>query len=191
MARTQALDFNNKREAIMKQAASLFALKGFSGSSISDLSKACGVSKSLIYHYYTAKEDILYDVMNNHIEDLVSVVNSTPLTHSNQKDNFTLLTKAILKCYAGAEDEQKVLLYELNNLKTEQRNEIVTQQRSIITRFESIYSDIYPDLKSNPPLLRSKIMLFFGMINWTHNWFNPEGPITRDELAELASQMIT
>lgn len=191
MARTQALDFNNKREAIMKQAASLFALKGFSGSSISDLSKACGVSKSLIYHYYTAKEDILYDVMNNHIEDLVSVVNSTPLTHSNQKDNFTLLTKAILKCYAGAEDEQKVLLYELNNLKTGQRNEIVTQQRSIITRFESIYSDIYPDLKSNPPLLRSKIMLFFGMINWTHNWFNPEGPITRDELAELASQMIT
>ena len=191
MARTQSVDFNAKRQAIMKQAASLFALKGFSGSSISDLSKACGVSKSLIYHYYTAKEDILYDVMNYHIEDLLSVVNSTPLTHSNQKDNFTLLTKAILKCYAGAEDEQKVLLYELNNLKPEQRNEIVTKQRSIVTKFESIYSDIYPDLKSNPSLLRSKIMLFFGMINWTHNWFNPEGPMTRDELAELAAQTIT
>jgi AcrR family transcriptional regulator len=191
MARTQALDFDSKREAIMKKAASLFALKGFNGASISDLSKSCGVSKSLIYHYYAAKEDILFDVMNNHIEELIAVVQSTPLTSSNSKENFASLTEAILTCYAGAEDEQKVLLYELGNLQPDQRKEIVAKQRSIISRFESLYSEIFPELKLNKPLLRSKIMLFFGMINWTHTWFNPRGKISRQELAKLASELVT
>jgi len=162
MARTQALDFDSKREAIMKKAANLFAKKGFNGASISDLSKACKVSKSLIYHYYSSKEDILFDVMNNHIEELITVVNN-----------------------------QKVLLYELNNLKPKQKKEIISKQRLIVAKFEGIYSDIFPDLKTNPSILRSKIMLFFGMINWTHTWFNPKGLVTRDELAELAAKTVT
>jgi len=191
MARTQAIDFDSKRSAIMKQAATLFADKGFNGASIADLSKACGVSKSLIYHYYAAKEDILYGVMNAHIEDLISMVDTAELSSDDPRENFTTLTKAILACYAGAEDEQKVLLYELNNLKPEQRREIVTKQRAIITNFETVYSEIFPELKDKPSLLRSKIMLFFGMINWTHTWFNPDGTIGRDELAELAADTVS
>jgi len=191
MARTQALDFDTKREAIMKQAATLFALKGFNGASISDLSRACGVSKALIYHYYSAKENILFDVMNKHIDELVKVASSTKFVSENPVDNFTALTKAILKSYAGAEDAQKVLLYELNNLKPEQRQEIVAKQRSIIGKFEAVYSEIFPELKADPSLLRSKIMLFFGMLNWTHTWFNQKGNISRDQLAELAAQTVT
>jgi hypothetical protein len=29
-------------------------------------------------------------------------------------------------------------------------------------------------------------MLFFGMINWTHTWFNPKGPVSADALADMA-----
>ena len=191
MARTQALDFDSKREAIMKKAAHLFAKKGFNGASISDLSKACKVSKSLIYHYYSSKEDILFDVMNNHIEELITVVNNANSETDNPTEAFTDLTKAILSCYAGAEDSQKVLLYELNNLKPKQKKEIISKQRLIVAKFEGIYSDIFPDLKTNPSILRSKIMLFFGMINWTHTWFNPKGLVTRDELAEIAAKTVT
>jgi hypothetical protein len=32
-------------------------------------------------------------------------------------------------------------------------------------------------------------MLVFGMINWTHTWFDPAGPLGVDELAELAADM--
>jgi hypothetical protein len=28
-------------------------------------------------------------------------------------------------------------------------------------------------------------MLVFGMINWTNTWFNPEGPIGTESLAEI------
>lgn len=191
MARTQAADFNSKRAAITSQAGRLFAQQGFNGTSIADLSKACNVSKSLIYHYYAAKEDILFEVMSNHIDTLVSVVESVPPLNEDPIKRFTELTKAILACYAGAEDQQKVLLYELGNLPMDQRKDIISKQRSIIATFEASYSAIFPKLMNNAPLLRSKIMLFFGMINWTHTWYNSGGAISRDELAELAASIMT
>ena len=29
-------------------------------------------------------------------------------------------------------------------------------------------------------------MLFFGMINWTHTWFDPKGAVSAGALAEMA-----
>ncbi len=29
-------------------------------------------------------------------------------------------------------------------------------------------------------------MLFFGMINWTHSWFRPTGPVGAEELGGMA-----
>ena len=50
MARTQAPDYEERRIAIVDKAAELFARRGFTGASLSDLAAACQTSKSLIYH---------------------------------------------------------------------------------------------------------------------------------------------
>ena len=186
MARTKADNYDNKRASITAKAAKLFANKGFGGASISDISKACNVSKSLIYHYYSAKEDILYGVMTDHIDALTTAISNPNLSDSDPKQEFHNLTLALLRCYAGAEDAQKVLLYDLNKLTAKQRKYIVAKQRSIIDRFEQVYIRIDPHVQDNPAELRSKIMLFFGSVNWIHTWYNPKGEISRDRLANMA-----
>jgi len=30
-------------------------------------------------------------------------------------------------------------------------------------------------------------MLFFGMLNWTHTWFNPSGPVRPAQFADMVS----
>jgi AcrR family transcriptional regulator len=70
MARTQAADYEERRTAIVEQAAKLYAVHGFLGASLAELASACNTSKSLIYHYYASKEDILFDVMDSHVEAL-------------------------------------------------------------------------------------------------------------------------
>ena len=186
MARTKADNYDSKRDAITSNAAKLFAEKGFGGASISDISKACNISKSLIYHYYSAKEDILYGVMTDHIDELTTAVTNKSLEDTDPKQEFHNLTLALLRCYAGAEEDQKVLLYDLNKLTTKQRKEIVAKQRAIIERFEQVYLQIDSSLKSDPSLLRSKIMLFFGSVNWIHTWYNPKGAVSRKKLAKMA-----
>ena len=183
---TKADNYDSKRDAITSNAAKLFAEKGFGGASISDISKACNISKSLIYHYYSAKEDILYGVMTDHIDELTTAVTNKSLEDTDPKQEFHNLTLALLRCYAGAEEAQKVLLYDLNKLTTKQRKEIVAKQRAIIERFEQVYLQIDSSLKSDPSLLRSKIMLFFGSVNWIHTWYNPKGAVSRKKLAKMA-----
>lgn len=186
MARRQAADYDQKRDLITEAAAKLFARKGFDGASMSEIAAACNSSKSLIYHYYPSKEAILYDVMNSHIDLLVGVVDDLSSAPGDAEALFHALARELLRCYVGAADSQKVLLYELSNLPAQQQHEIVSKQRKILDFAEQLLMKAAPGAGDHARL-RSHVMLFFGMLNWTHNWYKPSGPVSRDEIAAMAA----
>ncbi|MBT8472833.1 MAG: TetR/AcrR family transcriptional regulator [Marinicaulis sp.] len=190
MARTQAADYDKKREAITIAAAELFGEKGFASASISELAAACGFSKSLIYHYYQSKEDILFEVMDDHINGLLNVIRTHDAAVKNPADSLQTLSRELLRHYVGSENAQKVLLYELDALPENRRKEIVAKQRDIVTAVREIIAAASPTLSNDTARLRAKVMLYFGMLNWTHNWFKPSGGLSRDDLADLAAETI-
>lgn len=187
MARTKAADYDEKRNLIMEKAAQLFAREGFAGASLSSLAEACEVSKSLIYHYYPSKEAILYDLMAGHMEELLAVADEIRESGAGGEEGFRAFTRLLLTRYTGAAYKQKVLLYELNSLPEAQRDEIVQKQRSLIEYVESLLAGAAPEAAKNKPRLRAEVMLYFGMLNWTHTWFRPKGPVSRDEVADMAA----
>lgn len=190
MARTQAADYDKKRDIITEKAARLFAKSGYSGASISELASSCKVSKALLYHYYPSKESILFGVMDSHIEDLLTVINPADYEDRHDKDNFRRFARALLRRYTGAADSQKVLLYELDNLPAAQRTEIVAKQRRLVAFAEELLIRAAPRKGRDRTRLRAQVMLFFGMLNWSHTWFDPKGPVSRDQLADLAANTI-
>ncbi|TNE31028.1 MAG: TetR/AcrR family transcriptional regulator, partial [Alphaproteobacteria bacterium] len=70
MARPQAADYEDRKQEIVNRAAELFASHSFLGTSINDIAAACGFSKSLLYHYFKSKEELLAAVMHSHIDRL-------------------------------------------------------------------------------------------------------------------------
>src|SRR5918992_5250937 len=52
-----------RREELSRQAARLFAAKGYHGTSIGDLAEAMGVQKGSLYAHIEGKEDLLYETM--------------------------------------------------------------------------------------------------------------------------------
>lgn len=184
MARKQAADYEEKRDAIVDEAARLFAAKGFSGASLADLAEACAMSKSLFYHYYPSKEAVLYAVMKGHMDDLL-----TALAEEQSGDpDYDLrgFARKLLRLYAGAADRQKVMLYELSHLPPAERRDIVAKERRLIGHVEAIIGRARPG--DGRPMLRAQAMLFFGMLNWTHTWLKAGGPVSRDEVADMAAQ---
>ncbi|MFA6117607.1 MAG: TetR/AcrR family transcriptional regulator [Sphingomonas sp.] len=184
MARTQAADYEQRREAIVDNAAILFARQGFHGASMADLAKACGMSKSLLYHYYAAKEDLLYAVMLSHVDQLVGEVDHVMEMDQEPTAKLSTLIHAFMTHYIGATDRQKVLLNELENLPPAQRTLIVSKQRMIIDSLQRLLVDIFGK-KETDAEARVRTMLVFGMINWTHTWFDPSGPVSADKLANM------
>jgi hypothetical protein len=66
------------------------------------------------------------------------------------------------------------------------RAEIVAVQRGLIDTVRRLLAEIEPSLKKKPGQSVAAAMLYFGMINWTHTWFDPAGPVTPGALAEMA-----
>ena len=182
MARPQSPDYDKRREAILTAAARLYARRGFQGASVADLAKACRTSKSLIYHYFPSKDDTLHGVMAAHLDALVDAADEA-MRQGSAEERLRALTLAFMQLYVGAQDSHKVLLNELDNLPPRQRTEVVAKQRRIIAVVETLIREIRPDLN---PVTLPLTMLFFGMINWSHTWFRPEGAVTPEALAALA-----
>lgn len=187
MARTISPDYDRRREAIVLNAARLYAKSGFLGASLNDVAKACGSSKSLIYHYFDSKEDILFAVMSAHLQALSDSCEAVMATaDGGPADQLRALARALMADYVGAAASQKVLLNELDNLPPDRRRAIVDQQRGLIATVETLLRAIRTDLPAHADLSRPIAMLFFGMINWTHTWYDPEGPLDAERFAELA-----
>jgi AcrR family transcriptional regulator len=190
MARTQAADYEQRREAILDKAAQLFAHMGFNGASVSDLAVACETSKSLIYHYYPSKEDVLYGVMASHLDQLVQDVDQVLSREAEPAVLLSALIHSFMRHYIGAADRQKVLLNELGNLPAERRKIIVDKQRGVIDAVQKLLEAIHPVLAGDSAMARAETMLLFGMINWTHTWFDPAGPVSADQFADMALDRI-
>lgn len=187
MARTQAADYEERREAIVDKAAALFAVKGFLGTSMSELAKACATSKSLLYHYYSSKEELLTAVMLSHIDQLLADVDAVVRQDLEPRIKLSTLVHAFMHHYVGAANRQKVLLNEIDNLPENERRLVVSKQRKIIQQVQDIVATIFAqDSKAET---RVRTMLIFGMINWTHTWFNDKGPVSADRLADMAMEL--
>ena len=70
MARTRALDYEDRKKDILKAAAVLFARKGYSETLLEDIAEQCGMKKSSLYHYHRSKHAILHSLISWKIEDL-------------------------------------------------------------------------------------------------------------------------
>lgn len=186
MARPQSPDYDKRREAIVTAAAGLYARRGYPGASISDLAKACASSKSLVYHYFPSKDDILYEVMAAHLDALVDAAREA-MGAGDARERLRALTLAFMRLYVDAQDSHKVLLNELDNLPKERRAEVVGKQRRIIGTVESLIREIRPQVD---PISLPIAMLFFGMINWTHTWFRSGGAVSPEQLADMTVNLL-
>ncbi|QZP08708.1 TetR/AcrR family transcriptional regulator [Caenibius sp. WL] len=190
MARPQAADYDDRREAILRKAAQMYASAGFLGTSIADLAAACDTSKALIYHYFSSKDEILYEIMDSHISALLHIVDNIE-SRSNDRPEQQLeeLTRRFVELYVDASAYHKVLASDLDKLSIERRSLIITGERTLIATVETMVRTLSPVLDAKPGQVRAATMLYFGMINWMHTWFRADGPLDSQDVVNLVMQI--
>ena len=63
--------YQHQRLAAIRSAASVFAEKGFHGSSTKDIAERMGIKQGSLYYYFKSKEEALGEVCLFGIEDYV------------------------------------------------------------------------------------------------------------------------
>lgn len=62
----------DRRSQIMSTALEMFAREGYGHVSIAALSQGAGISKGLMYNYFSGKEELLKEILNEGIEQIMT-----------------------------------------------------------------------------------------------------------------------
>jgi len=184
MPRMQAQDYHSKRQRIKDVAAALFAEKGFHGTSIVDIAKACATVKSRLYYYFPSKNQLLYEIIKDHalfLQDaLEPIVRDMDIDARARLENYA---RTLLDINIKYRNQHTLILGELDALSPAQNKEVSLLIRRTI---ESLYPCL---LEINPALQKHMYfptaMMFVGMINWTHTWFDGAGDVSVESYAKL------
>ena len=67
-----------RRTELTREAAKLFAQKGYHGTSIGDIAEALGVQKGSLYAHISSKEDLLYETMREGADAFHAALDAIP-----------------------------------------------------------------------------------------------------------------
>jgi TetR/AcrR family transcriptional regulator len=190
MARTRAQDYDDKRNSILRTSAQVFAEEGYDRSSMSKIADACHVSKALLYHYYDNKEQLLFDILDAHLDGILSTLRAVDTEDVSPEERLLRLITALLDVYKDADAEHKVQVNALATLPPETQAGLKAKEREIVAIFLDAFAGISPAVDANPSLLKPVVMSLFGILNWKYMWFKEGGPLAREEYARIATTLI-
>jgi AcrR family transcriptional regulator len=191
VARTQAADYEQQREAILDAAAGVFAKFGFAGSSMAMLGEASGASKARLYHYYTSKDAILFDLLDRYTRRLIAIARAVEAEAKTMSaaQHLDALIRAFMAEYATSQTRHIVLLHDVDFLAEPERGKVRGQEREIVRVFRNAVAHAFPGRIPQRELTAHTMMLF-GMINWTFTWLKPQGAVSHAEFAEAVLRVL-
>ena len=130
MSRVRAEDYDDKRRAIMDSAAVLFARDGYANVKMMDIAKACGASKSNLYHYFTKKEDVLFAIMKEQVQSYLEATGDVLALPVPPEDRLREFVTMWMRRATQARARITVLMYEYKFLSKRQRDVVGGVARS-------------------------------------------------------------
>src|SRR5229473_2271184 len=100
---------SSRRSELTRQAARLFAEKGYHGTSIGDLAAAMGVQKGSLYAHIDAKADLLWDVASEGAAAFHAALDSIP-ERAPATEKIRLALRAHLRVVAEQLDVATVFI---------------------------------------------------------------------------------
>ncbi|TAM95885.1 MAG: TetR/AcrR family transcriptional regulator [Rhizobiaceae bacterium] len=190
MPRTRARDYDDKRAAMLHRAALAFARDGYDRASMAGLAAELGVSKALLYHYYTSKEALLFDIIRNHLAALVDAVDAADDPALSPEERLFNLVSALLEAYRDADAEHRVQIGALSLLPEAEQQELKVLERGLVAIFAEAIRTLNPAAFQGAELLKPVTMSLFGMLNWAYMWFRDDGPMSRRDYAGFATRLL-
>lgn len=175
----------DKKCQIGRAAATLFDEKGYLETSLKDISAEAKLSKGGIYHYFRSKDEILYFVLDNYMDLLLSGLQEELEKIPDDSSKIRHILFRHLKLYNTKVPEARALLIDSRNLPANYFKAIAAKEK----KYAQILTDVLSDfLGGSLPKDKSKAISYtlFGMVNAIMYWYDSEGPITLDELSQIS-----
>jgi AcrR family transcriptional regulator len=173
---------STRRSQLTREAARLFAEKGYHGTSIGDLARSMGVQKGSLYAHISSKQDLLYETMREGADAFHAALDAIP-DELPVTEKIRLALRGHLRVVSEQLDVATVFVREWRYLEGERREEILSERRRYEDRVRALFregrelGELRTDLDD-----ATAALLTLSAANWAYTWLQP-GRDT-DELAD-------
>ena len=187
----QRLRKRERHAEILKAAARIFHERGYTATSVQDVADAVGILKGSIYYYIDTKEDLLAEVVEKVHERALEQLELSKSVNGNVFERLRAFIEAYAVFNMRNTVEIGVFLHEFRHLRPERRKEIIADRDALEEYVRGLVREgqasriFHPDL--DPKLTALGIL---GMLNWTYEWYRPNGPDRPEKIARQWSDLL-
>lgn len=188
----QEREESERRAELLQAAARLFRTQGYDATSTRDIATAAGMQSGSPFYYFESKSAMLHAVMQAGMAG-VSGSQARLLRELGARAPALERLRALIRHHLGVVVGPEshfipVMLYEWRALTPEQRCEIAAQKDAYEAAWMPALRALHRSgqLRAQPQVAR---LLVFGALNWAAQWFNPQGPLSLDQLTEQALRL--
>jgi AcrR family transcriptional regulator len=180
----------NDQAAVLRAAIELFNRKGYDATSIGDLAKELGVTKSAIYHHFDSKEDLLRLALDDALDELTAIVRGASLGGDGAAyGRLREVVRRSVEVLVAHQPSVTLLLRVRGNTPVElaalERRRWLDDRLAALVRAAAAEGALRDDV---PPDLVSRLL--FGMVNSLVEWYRTDGAYdvstVADTLAAIA-----
>jgi TetR/AcrR family transcriptional regulator len=179
-----------KREALIREAARAFRIKGFYATSMEDIATALGVTKGALYRYIENKQEILLECFRSSNRLGEAALELARWHEGSALDKLRAFIVFFVEKYIE-ENTAGGAMVDIGALFPDQRAEITAGRDKIDVGLRRLVAQGIEDgsiVDRDPKLTVFTIM---GSINWIPSWYSPAGKQSPREIAEALADIFT
>lgn len=171
-----------KRMAVLRTAARSFNAKGFAATSLDDVAAELQVTKPTIYHYFSNKDEILFECVRQGLEGIRRAAEEAQRCGSNGRNRLEslmleyalIMTRDFGICVTRTTE---------NELAEVSRAKFRALKREIDEILRAVIEEGMRDGSLAPGDARVVGFTIAGALNWIARWYRPDGGMTAEEVA--------
>jgi AcrR family transcriptional regulator len=175
--------YDQRLDSLLSTAARVFAAKGYHPTTMRDLARETGMSLAGMYHYVRGKDELLALVQERCFSGVLEGAEAAVAAGGDPAERLERFIRHHVTFFAEHMPEMKVLSHEAESLSVERREAIDGLKGRYVDLLLSLLEEA--GIGANGRAGR-KVAAYalFGMMNWIYTWYDPDGAIGPDALAE-------
>ena len=171
------------REAIATAAVRLFGSRGYNGTTMRDLAQEVGLLAGSLYAHIDSKETLLAEIVQSGFEVFLTMARRLEASSDRPEVKLRAAIVAHLALVAENPERTLMILHQWRFLSDPNRKKAIAMRRSYAQTFMKIVDDGKTSGAFSPTLnTRIAVFALLGALNWTPEWYSPEGPASAREI---------
>jgi AcrR family transcriptional regulator len=176
---------------LLAVASALFAERGFAQTSVQDIVERAGVTKGAMYHYYSAKDDLLQEIYSRLLALQAARLEAVADSDLPVRERLRTAAADVVASTLEHLDDAVVSIRSLHMLPEDRQSAVRADRRRYHERFRALVEEGQAE-----GVLRADVSAdlavhqFFGGVHHLGTWYRPDGELGPGQVGEVFADLL-